>query len=165
MPVKKKETAPKHLEEPPAIQSNPIINTTLSPPVYPTKNIVLICNLDPRATASDVGEACKIFGPVLSCDMLVDPMGRPLCEAEIEFVYPDSAERCVAQLDNNYADGRILRAKLQSAPTMPVVPRYASRTVAASTRVNQSHDVNSSPLMAPPQHLYQHHRDPHIRRL
>ncbi|KAI8327390.1 hypothetical protein BD560DRAFT_418113 [Blakeslea trispora] len=104
-----------------------------------SKHIVLICNLDPRATASDVGETCKVFGPVLSCDMLVDPMGRPLCEAEIEFMYPDSAERCVAELDNNYADGRILRAKLQSAPTVSVAPRYASRTVAASARVNSQH--------------------------
>lgn len=37
--------------------------------------------------------------------MLLDPMGRPLNEAEIEFMYPDSAEECVAKLDNNFADG------------------------------------------------------------
>lgn len=32
-------------------------------------------------------------------------MGRPLNEAEIEFLYPNSAEDCVAKLDNSIADG------------------------------------------------------------
>ncbi|KAI9470049.1 MAG: hypothetical protein EXX96DRAFT_492122 [Benjaminiella poitrasii] len=97
--------------------------------------IVLICNLDPRATAEDVGEACSIFGPILSCDMLLDPMGRPLNEAEIEFMYPESAKECVAKLDNQLADGRILRARVQSSATLPVKPRYSSRQVSTSARL------------------------------
>jgi hypothetical protein len=32
-------------------------------------------------------------------------MGRPLNEAEIEFLYPSSAEECVSKLDNTVADG------------------------------------------------------------
>lgn len=32
--------------------------------------------------------------------------------------------------------GRILRARLQTTPTLPVVPRYSSRTVIASARVS-----------------------------
>ncbi|KAI8090229.1 uncharacterized protein B0P05DRAFT_529925 [Gilbertella persicaria] len=137
----------------------------LSAPVQHQKNIVLICNLDPRATAEDVGEACSVFGPILSCDMLLDPMGRPLCEAEIEFLYPDSAERCVSKLDNNYADGRILRAKLQSTPTLPVVPRYSSRTVVASTRVSSNGFGNSMPAPLPPPHVFhQHNRIEYPRR-
>lgn len=91
------------------------------------RNIVLVCNLDPRATAEDVGvstkrkinihvaltcvllkEACSVFGPILSCDILLDPMGRPLNEAEIEFVYANSAEECVSKLDNGIADGNMI---------------------------------------------------------
>jgi hypothetical protein len=33
-------------------------------------------------------------------------MGRPLEEAEIEFLYPDSAAECVAKVDNTVADGK-----------------------------------------------------------
>lgn len=76
-----------------------------------------------------------MFGPILSCDMLLDPMGRPLNEAEIEFMHADSAKECVAKLDNNLADGRLLRAKLQDAPTQAVKPRYSSRSVVASARL------------------------------
>ncbi|KAI8970007.1 hypothetical protein BDF20DRAFT_787926, partial [Mycotypha africana] len=96
--------------------------------------IVLICNLDPRATAEDVGEACSLFGPILSCDILVDTMGRPLNEAEVEFLYAESARDCVAKLDKNIADGRVLHVKLQDQATLPVKPRYSSRTVIASDR-------------------------------
>lgn len=95
-----------------------------------------------------------MFGPITSCDLLLDPMGRSLYEAEIEFVYPDSAEQCVAKLDNKLVDGnkryfirivlvlkstigRMLRARLQKSPTLPVKPRYSSRTVSASARVAQ----------------------------
>lgn len=52
-------------------------------------------------------EACSTFGPILSCDILLDPMERPLNEAEIEFLYPNSAEECVAKLDNSIADGNV----------------------------------------------------------
>lgn len=76
-----------------------------------------------------------MFGPILSCDMLLDPMGRPLNEAEIEFMYADSAKECVLRLDNSLADGRLLRARLQDAPSLPVKPRYSSRSVLASARV------------------------------
>ncbi|KAG2233282.1 hypothetical protein INT48_001594 [Thamnidium elegans] len=120
----------------------PFNNTASSYPVsnvLPQRNIVLICNLDPRATAEDVGEACSMFGPILSCDILLDPMGRPLNEAEIEFLYPNSAEECVSKLDNGMADGNLyiyeMITILQSSATLPVVPRYSSRTVVASARV------------------------------
>jgi hypothetical protein len=49
-----------------------------------------------------------MFGPILSCDMLLDPMGRPLHEAEVEFMYPQSAQECVAKLDGEIADGNYL---------------------------------------------------------
>lgn len=49
-----------------------------------------------------------MFGPILSCDILLDPMGRPLNEAEIEFVHSNSAEECVSKLDNGIADGNII---------------------------------------------------------
>lgn len=49
-----------------------------------------------------------MFGPILSCDILLDPMGRPLNEAEIEFLYPSSAEECVSKLDNGMADGNLI---------------------------------------------------------
>ncbi|KAI9255993.1 hypothetical protein BY458DRAFT_442030 [Sporodiniella umbellata] len=108
-------------------------------------NIVLLCNLDPRATAEDVGETCSMFGPIMSCDMLLDPMGRPLYEAEVEFMYTQSAEECVAKLDGEIADGRVLRAHLQFKATPPVVPRYSSRTVGASARIESRY--NDTPSM------------------
>jgi hypothetical protein len=40
--------------------------------------------------------------------------------------------------------GRILRAKLQDKPTVPVVPRYSSRTVGASARLTPGGFHNSS---------------------
>jgi RNA recognition motif-containing protein len=51
-----------------------------------------------------------MFGPILSCDILLDAMGRPLNEAEIEFLYPNSAEECVAKLDNGMADGKKVKS-------------------------------------------------------
>ncbi|GAN08408.1 hypothetical protein MAM1_0203d07919 [Mucor ambiguus] len=120
---------------PPPAPSQPQLPVTATPIPEPEKKIVLVCNLDPRATAEDVGEACSMFGPILSCDMLLDPMGRPLNEAEIEFMFADSAKECVAKLDNTLADGRLLRAKLQDAPTQSVKPRYSSRSVVASARL------------------------------
>ncbi|CAO3684239.1 unnamed protein product [Rhizopus stolonifer] len=128
---------------------------TVMSPVYhhqkpiepPTKtNIVLLCNLDPRATAEDVGETCSMFGPIISCDMLLDPMGRPLHEAEVEFAYSQSAEECVSKLDGEIADGRVLRARLQFRATPPVVPRYSSRTVGASARIEQGFNDPPPPL-------------------
>ncbi|KAL7320624.1 hypothetical protein PS15m_000493 [Mucor circinelloides] len=123
----------------------------------PEKKIVLVCNLDPRATAEDVGEACSMFGPILSCDMLLDPMGRPLNEAEIEFMYADSAKECVTKLDNTLADGRLLRAKLQDAPTQSVKPRYSSRSVVGSARLQPGAFDNTSAMIQPPppHHQYQ----------
>ncbi|CEP18797.1 hypothetical protein, partial, partial [Parasitella parasitica] len=136
-------TSPNHSQESPQIrnerkkdkQQPQLQQTQQQLQQEPAKKIVVICNLDPRATAEDVGEACSVFGPILSCDMLLDPMGRPLNEAEIEFVYPDSALECKSRLDNSLADGRLLRAKLQETPTMSVKPRYSSRSVVASARV------------------------------
>ncbi|KAF1799450.1 hypothetical protein V8B55DRAFT_1538632 [Mucor lusitanicus] len=132
---------------------------TATPIPEPEKKIVLVCNLDPRATAEDVGEACSMFGPILSCDMLLDPMGRPLNEAEIEFMHADSAKECVAKLDNNLADGRLLRAKLQDAPTQAVKPRYSSRSVVASARLQPGAFDNQSPMLQqqPQQQPIQHH--------
>lgn len=48
-----------------------------------------------------------MFGPIISCDMLLDPMGRALHEAEVEFAYSQSAEECVSKLDGEIADGKI----------------------------------------------------------
>lgn len=120
---------------PPVTVMNPVYHQQkpMTPPEQ--TGIVLLCNLDPRATAEDVGETCSMFGPILSCDMLLDPIGRPLHEAEVEFMYPHSAQECALKLDGEIADGRVLRARLQYRPTPPVMPRYSSRTVGASARV------------------------------
>ncbi|KAK4511310.1 uncharacterized protein ATC70_012525 [Mucor velutinosus] len=136
--------------------SQPQQRATATPIPEPEKKIVLVCNLDPRATAEDVGEACSVFGPILSCDMLLDPMGRPLNEAEIEFMFADSAKECVTKLDNTLADGRLLRAKLQDAPTQSVKPRYSSRSVVASARLQPGAFDNQSPMLQQQQPI-QHH--------
>jgi hypothetical protein len=43
-----------------------------------------------------------------------------------------------------YNLGRVLRARLQTNATLPVVPRYSSRTVIASARVAQGGFDNNS---------------------
>ncbi|CEJ05182.1 hypothetical protein RMCBS344292_19129 [Rhizopus microsporus] len=150
-----KSKAPARAKSPPAsyppqkqkqpIQQKPAVVSTVfqQKSIDPRErtSIVLLCNLDPRATAEDVGETCSMFGPILSCDMLLDPMGRPLHEAEVEFMYPQSAQECVAKLDGEIADGRVLRARLQYRPTPPVVPRYSSRTVGVSARLGVDNDT------------------------
>ncbi|KAI8888533.1 hypothetical protein K501DRAFT_173051 [Backusella circina FSU 941] len=110
---------------------------------YAGNTIVLICNLDPAATAEDIGETCSQFGPIVSCDILLDQHGRPLSKAEIEFVYHTSAQECVTKLDNQIADGRVLRAFLKSKATPPAAPRYSSRTVMSNP---QGSEYNSPQL-------------------
>ncbi|ORE11994.1 hypothetical protein BCV72DRAFT_218718 [Rhizopus microsporus var. microsporus] len=130
---KQPKQTPQTIQQEPAVVSTVFQQKSIDP--RERTSIVLLCNLDPRATAEDVGETCSMFGPILSCDMLLDPMGRPLHEAEVEFMYPQSAQECVAKLDGEIADGRVLRARLQYRPTPPVVPRYSSRTVGVSARL------------------------------
>ncbi|KAI7853984.1 hypothetical protein BDC45DRAFT_509539 [Circinella umbellata] len=79
-------------------------------------SIVVISNLDPGANAEDVKTACQQFGQVVRCDVLVDHSGRSFGEAEIEFGNKASALDCISKLDNEVADGRVLRAVLRTRP-------------------------------------------------
>ncbi|KAI8139370.1 hypothetical protein BJV82DRAFT_626983 [Fennellomyces sp. T-0311] len=86
--------------------------------------IVVISNLDPGANAQDVKTACQQFGPVVRCDVLVDHAGRSFGEAEVEFSSKAAALDCVSKLDNEIADGRILRAVLRNRPSAPPPPMH-----------------------------------------
>ncbi|KAI7868714.1 hypothetical protein BDF14DRAFT_1790031 [Spinellus fusiger] len=76
--------------------------------------IVLISNLDPEANTEDVKTACSQFGPVVRCEVLTDRAGRSYGEAEVEFTAKSSALDCIAQMDNEVADGRVLRVILRN---------------------------------------------------
>ncbi len=52
---------------------------------------------------------------------------------------------CNCPLNNFCFLGRLLRARLQSSATLPVVPRYSSRTVVASARLAQGGFDNPQP--------------------
>ncbi|KAI9273122.1 hypothetical protein BDA99DRAFT_500116 [Phascolomyces articulosus] len=78
--------------------------------------IVVIRNLDPGANAEDVKAACEQFGQIVRCEVLHDHAGRSFGEAEVEFSNRGSALECVRQLDNEVADGRVIRAVLRSRP-------------------------------------------------
>ncbi|KAI7884587.1 hypothetical protein K492DRAFT_142759 [Lichtheimia hyalospora FSU 10163] len=97
---------------------------------------VVISNLDPSANAEDIRMICAQFGQVAHCEVLVDRTGRSFGEAEIEFTQKSSALECISKLDNEVADGRILRATLRHRPTM-VSSNYMNqsvRSVIAPTR-------------------------------
>ena len=66
--------------------------------------------------------ACQQFGQVIRCEVLVDHSGRSFGEAEIEFGNKASALDCISKLDNEVADGRILRAVLRTRPASSLQP-------------------------------------------
>ncbi|KAI9320184.1 hypothetical protein BX666DRAFT_1811651, partial [Dichotomocladium elegans] len=78
---------------------------------------VLISNLDPGANAEDIRMICSQFGQVSQCEVLLDRAGRSLGEAEVEFMHRSAALDCIAKLDNEVADGRVVRAILRNRPT------------------------------------------------
>jgi hypothetical protein len=67
---------------------------------------VLLSNLDAHTTADDVMVSCQVFGKITSCDVLRDKSGLSYGEAEIKFSTKTAALDCIAQLDNEYADGK-----------------------------------------------------------
>ncbi|CDS12865.1 hypothetical protein LRAMOSA05049 [Lichtheimia ramosa] len=89
---------------------------------------VVISNLDPSANAEDIRMICAQFGQVSHCEVLVDRTGRSFGEAEVEFTQKSAALDCIHKLDNEVADGRILRVTLRQRPTM-VSSSYMNQTV------------------------------------
>ncbi|KAI7883757.1 hypothetical protein K492DRAFT_143530 [Lichtheimia hyalospora FSU 10163] len=83
-------------------------------------SIVLISNLDPGANAEDVKTACSQFGRVYRTEVMLDASGRSFGEAEVEFASKAAALECIRKLDNEIADGRILRATLRDRPPAPI---------------------------------------------
>ncbi|KAI8143264.1 hypothetical protein BJV82DRAFT_612014 [Fennellomyces sp. T-0311] len=71
---------------------------------------------------------CQQFGQISHCEVAVDRTGRSFGEAEVEFVQKQSALECITKLDNEVADGRILRAILRSRPSS-MVPGYMNQTL------------------------------------
>ncbi|KAI9314138.1 hypothetical protein BX666DRAFT_1970712 [Dichotomocladium elegans] len=89
---------------------------------------VLISNLDPGANTEDVKAACSAFGTVLHCEVLTDPSGQSYGEAEVDFSTKQAALECIEKLDNEIADGRVIRAILRNVPRVqhhqPVVAQH-----------------------------------------
>ncbi|KAI9300414.1 hypothetical protein BJ944DRAFT_209188 [Cunninghamella echinulata] len=80
---------------------------------------VIISNLDPQANAADVTTACSQFGEVTACEVFKDRSGRSIGEAEVEFSTKAAALDCIAKLDNEIADGQVLRVILREKPVIP----------------------------------------------
>lgn len=67
------------------------------------------------------------MGNILRCDVLRDRSGRSFGEAEIEFSTKSAALDCIAQLDNQMADGRYLRVILRE--NKPKTPVFAPKPI------------------------------------
>ncbi|KAI8340569.1 hypothetical protein BC941DRAFT_370878 [Chlamydoabsidia padenii] len=93
---------------------------------------VLISNLDREANSDDVRTACSQFGDVIGCEVFYDRRGRSVGEAEVEFASKASALDCIAKLDNESADGQILRVILRERPTNKYVKPQETRPIMAS---------------------------------
>ncbi|CAO0793721.1 unnamed protein product [Mucor circinelloides] len=87
---------------------------------------VLMTGLDAYTNSDDVRLTVENFGNVLNCEVLRDRQGRSFGEAEIEFSSKDAALDCIAALDNQLADGRILRIILRE-PKKPQT--YAQKQI------------------------------------
>ncbi|KAF7727584.1 hypothetical protein EC973_007345 [Apophysomyces ossiformis] len=173
-----------HPRRQPALMSNPADPTRQAPPpIYPpyqqqqhpisirglsqssssipSRNepgpaFVLISNLDPGANAEDVKAACAPFGPVAHCEIFVDRSGHPCGEAEVEFMHSASALECVAKLDREIADGRVLRACIVNKPANAsytrqhvargvIAPTRSGYTSAPNNRVYPEHTIPTGP--------------------
>ncbi|ORY96690.1 hypothetical protein BCR43DRAFT_474543 [Syncephalastrum racemosum] len=111
-------------------------------------SVVLISNLDPAATAEDVRAACMQFGQVLHCEVMTDRAGRSYGEAEVEFASKASAAECASKLDNEIADGRVLRAVLRQQPpaprpTAPSASAYTHRSIPPGPSSYSQHAVRT----------------------
>lgn len=69
----------------------------------------------------------------------MDRSGRSFGEAEVEFANKASALECIAKLDNEIADGRVLRAVLRTRPTASAPP---------SSSASSSHTMPQSSFAA-----------------
>ncbi|KAI8098602.1 uncharacterized protein BX664DRAFT_3263 [Halteromyces radiatus] len=93
---------------------------------------VLISNLDREANADDIKTACSQFGEVIGCEVFYDRNGRSVGEAEVEFASKASALDCIAKLDNEEADGQIIRVTLRERPNK-YLRQSDTRPIIAST--------------------------------
>ncbi|CAO3577771.1 unnamed protein product [Absidia cylindrospora] len=110
---------------------------------------VLISNLDREANAADIKTACAQFGDVMGCEVFYDRTGRSVGEAEVEFATKVSALDCIAKLDNEAADGQILRVILREQPNkyirqQEVRPAMTSNVVYPSTGKMYADHIDSS---------------------
>ncbi|KAF1798254.1 hypothetical protein V8B55DRAFT_1395780 [Mucor lusitanicus] len=112
---------------------------------------VLMTGLDAYTNSDDVRLAVEDFGNVLNCEVLRDRQGRSFGEAEIEFSSKDAALDCIAAMDNQLADGRILRIILRE-PKKPqtyaqkqlrsmVQPSYAVSGKMYSDQLTPRYDI------------------------
>ncbi|CAO3617973.1 unnamed protein product [Cunninghamella blakesleeana] len=93
---------------------------------------VIISNLDRHANVADVTTACSQFGEVIGCEVFTDRSGRSIGEAEVEFSTKSAAFECISKLDNETADGRVLRVILREKPVMP--PTQIRSAISSNSR-------------------------------
>lgn len=69
------------------------------------------------------------FGPIKHCQVLKNRFNESFGEAEVQFEHRDSAIDCLNTLDNQMADGRILRVILRETkpPTTTTQQNFAQK--------------------------------------
>lgn len=106
--------------------------------------LLLISGLDKQANSEDLETSLEVFGHILSCEVLRKRDGSSYGEAEVEFSTRKAAMDCIARLDNQMADGRILRVLLRDKnrynapkPVQSVISSSPSYTPSGKMYVDQ----------------------------
>ncbi|CAO3653958.1 unnamed protein product [Mucor hiemalis] len=106
--------------------------------------LLLITGLDMYANSEDLETSLEQFGHILSCEVLRNCEGRSYGEAEVEFSTRKAAMDCIAKLDNQMANGRILRVILRETnkynapkPVQSVISSSSSRNASGKMYADQ----------------------------
>ncbi|KAI9202188.1 uncharacterized protein BJ171DRAFT_515152 [Polychytrium aggregatum] len=97
---------------------------------------ILVANLHPAATASDVKTCFSTFGQILRCALVEDSRGRSTGTAEIVYQSQQSCKKAIAELHGQLADGQILnieeiqhpRSIVGSAQPLPLSTMSVNRS-------------------------------------
>ena len=120
-----------------------IAQATPPSPVRPTDCMIIVSNLPPSVTVSEVGSVFGVFGRIIK-DIEVRPMGQnpSLRQCKVVFDNPDSATQAIKAKDSITYKGHILEVKplsqlIQMEPeTTPQAPTPTQATSCLSVQPN-----------------------------
>ncbi|KAI5794328.1 hypothetical protein DFH27DRAFT_129988 [Peziza echinospora] len=118
--------------------------------------VVRASNFAPGTTAEDVKTAMLSLGKIVSCIIL---SANPTVMAEIVFEKKDAAERCIAQYNNQLADGRLLHLVLHDGPAIGKPPSSISSASSSKYSSPAKSDLNAAREEADRQRRLAHQRN------